>query len=266
MKTVLTDDRHYTNIANKIREKTGGTTKYKPSEMPSGLEEVFEAGKQAEYDAFWNVFQREITDYTQSQLRFAGKGWNDATFSPKNNIVPLNSAYGLFWSSEIVDIKGILERNGVVLDLSQATVTQMTFYNCYSLKYLGVIDISNSQTMSNMFGNDYELTSIDTLVLSEKMTDVTTAFGQCRNLEKVIFRGTLACSGLDLQHSTKLNKVSIQSLIAALSTTASGKSVTLSKTAVNNAFATSAGAANGSTSAEWTALVGTRSNWTISLV
>ena len=50
-----------------------------------------------------------------------------------------------------------------------------------------------------------------------------------------------------------------------LTDTASGKTITFSKTAVNKAFETSAGANDGSTSAEWLALVGTKPNWTISL-
>ena len=50
-----------------------------------------------------------------------------------------------------------------------------------------------------------------------------------------------------------------------LSDTASGKTLTLSLTAVNNAFETSAGAKDGSTSAEWTALVDAKTNWTITL-
>lgn len=64
----------------------------------------------------------------------------------------------------------------------------------------------------------------------------------------------------------KLSKPSITSIINCLSTTTSGLTVTLSKTAVNNAFETSEGVADGSTSQEWLNLVATKTNWTISLV
>jgi hypothetical protein len=56
--------------------------------------------------------------------------------------------------------------------------------------------------------------------------------------------------------SPKLSKASIESIINALSSTTSGLTVTISKTAKEAAF----------TSAEWSALIATKSNWTISLV
>ena len=47
MAIVKTDSIHYSNIAAKIREKTGEATTYLPSEMPSGIDAVYEAGKSA---------------------------------------------------------------------------------------------------------------------------------------------------------------------------------------------------------------------------
>ena len=85
------------------------------------------------------------------------------------------------------------------------------------------------------------------------------------NLENIIFEGEIG-KEIDIQHSHKLTKASITSIINALSSTTSGLSVTLSKTAVNTAFETSTGANNGSISTEWSALVATKTNWTINLV
>ena len=75
--------------------------------------------------------------------------------------------------------------------------------------------------------------------------------------------GTLRIS-VNMQWSP-LSKDSIISIINALSTATSDLPITLSITAVNNAFETSPGAADGSTSEEWTALIATKPNWTISL-
>ena len=47
MAIVKTDSVHYSNIAAKIREKTGEATTYKPSQMTDGIEAVYEAGKGA---------------------------------------------------------------------------------------------------------------------------------------------------------------------------------------------------------------------------
>jgi hypothetical protein len=38
MAKIITDNSHYSNIANKIREKTGTSFTYKPEEMPAGIE------------------------------------------------------------------------------------------------------------------------------------------------------------------------------------------------------------------------------------
>ena len=62
-----------------------------------------------------------------------------------------------------------------------------------------------------------------------------------------------------------LDKANTTSVINALSDTASGQTLTLNITAVNKAFETAAGAADGSTSTEFAALVATKTNWTIVL-
>ena len=63
-----------------------------------------------------------------------------------------------------------------------------------------------------------------------------------------------------------LSKESILSVFNALSDTITGMTLTLKLLAVNTAFETSEGAADGSTSEEWNTLIATKSNWTISLV
>jgi hypothetical protein len=80
-------------------------------------------------------------------------------------------------------------------------------------------------------------------------------FAYCYELVNITFEGVIGQNGLDLHWSTKLSKTSIENIIEHLSTTASGMTVTLSKTAVNNAFTTD----------EWNTLVASRSNWTIAL-
>ena len=82
---------------------------------------------------------------------------------------------------------------------------------------------------------------------------------------EIKYNGNTIASSLDMKSCTLLSKASITSIINALSSTTSGLTVTLSKTAVNTAFETESGGADGSTSQEWLALATTKSNWTISL-
>lgn len=50
MAIVTTDDIHYYNIANKIREKTGERISYRPADMQYGVEEVYDAAHCKGYD------------------------------------------------------------------------------------------------------------------------------------------------------------------------------------------------------------------------
>ena len=119
------------------------------------------------------------------------------------------------------------------------------------------------------FNNLRALTHIEGIPINLSPIDgdnyTSDMFGSCYELVEVRFKGTMSYS-MKIQYSTKLSKDSILSLIACLSTEATGKTLTVSQTAVNAAFETSEGAADGSTSAEWTALVESKPNWTISLI
>ncbi len=85
-------------------------------------------------------------------------------------------------------------------------------------------------------------------------------------LEDIEFVPNTIKISIDFYWCTKLSKASLTSIINGLSAETSGLTVTLSKTAVNKAFETSEGANDGSTSAEWLALIATKPNWNISLV
>lgn len=92
------------------------------------------------------------------------------------------------------------------------------------------------------------------LKFSEETT-ISNPFVNCFELVDLTIEGVIGNSGIDLHWSTKLSKESIESFINALSTTKTGKSITFSQTARNNAF----------TDEEWATLISTKPNWTISL-
>ena len=117
---------------------------------------------------------------------------------------------------------------------------------------------------NNMFNGCSSLTTIQQLDLTSG-SYINTMFTGCTSLVNLTMTGTIKSSGFNVSPCTKLSKASITSIINVLSSTTTGKSVTLSLTAVNTAFETSSGAGDGSTSEEWTTLIATKSNWTISL-
>lgn len=125
-------------------------------------------------------------------------------------------------------------------------------------------DTSSGTNFSYMFTGCTKLTTIPQLDTS-KGTNFSHMFSSCTNLTNLTMTGTIKASEMDLHSSTKLSKASIISVINALSDTTNALRVHLSKIAVNNAFETSSGVADGSTSEEWTTLIATKANWTIAL-
>lgn len=202
-------------------------------------DEVYAAGKQAAYDAFWDDFQEngKRVDYVNA---FSYNNWRGDCYNPKYPIIG-GGAYG---------VQECFRNNAYITDTKVPIIIRKdnlktVFHQCFSLK------------------------RVPSFVLEVPVTQYNLTFNQCYALEELniecVGDGCIAGDGLTFTDCTKLNKASITSVINALSTTTTGLTVTLSKTAVNNAFATAEGAADGSTSVEWLALVATRSNWTIAL-
>ena len=112
------------------------------------------------------------------------------------------------------------------------------FNGCTSLKNAGTIDFSSVTYASRTFQN-------------------------CSALEEIRITGEIKID-VDMRWSTKLSKESILSIMWALSETSTGKTITLSKTAVDVAFAYDGFV--GSDTLEWGQRVIDRPNWTVNLV
>lgn len=233
-------------------------------------QKVFDAGKKSQYDEFWDGIQRngKRTDYYYA---FSGYGWSASMFKPKYNLNPTNGRFSsAFFASlglqnhSLIDL---LNEAEVVLDTSKCYAVTDMFRNC-PVTEIPHIDCSSVDTANRnvgfLFGGCSKLRKIEKLTLKEGVEYTSNTFSACSALEEIEFAGVLA-KGLDLHWSTKLNKASITSLINILSPNVSGHTITLSLTAVKKAFETSVGANDGNTSAEWTSLIATKSNWTISL-
>jgi hypothetical protein len=215
---------------------------------------VYEAGKKAEYDAFWDAYQQngaELIDYTGA---FAGPRWTKDTLTPKYDIVPDYGAQ-IFWANAMeIDLAQHLENCGVKLDFSKSYSAGSAFAYSYFTR-IGEITLNINRSYINMFNGCSKLKVIDKITVADG-ADLRNAFNDCTSLESVIFDGIINKNGYNLQWSTKLSKASITSIINALSTTTTGLTITFSKTAKEAAF----------TDEEWAALIATRTNWTISLV
>ena len=227
-------------------------------------QKVFESGKKAEYDAFWDSYQQNGSRENY-YIGFSGNGWTNETFKPKYDIRP-TSARQMFAQSRITDLKGVLQRLGVNLDCSNCT-NFSSMFNGSSITHIGVIDTRASATANELlYGAN--VISVEKVILKDDGSQTFGSFvaSESKNLEQIFFEGVIGQSGLNLRWSTKLSHDSIVSIINALSATTSDLTVTLSLDAVKKAFETSEGANDGNTSVEWKALTDTKKNWTISLV
>jgi hypothetical protein len=88
MANVIINDTNLTNIANAIREKNGGTTKYKPSEMANAILAI-SAGS-------FDIPESALANYVDNGYRFYGNGWawflteyGDLMESPQNGGVSM---------------------------------------------------------------------------------------------------------------------------------------------------------------------------------
>lgn len=222
-------------------------------------------GMQTEYDRFWDAYQ-ENGNRTNYKYAFAGPAWSKETFKPKYDLVPV-AGNNMFYSSNIGgDFVELLDNLGIKLDLSKVTGLSATFGYSY-FTHLGIIDTSSSTTCYQMFVGCPYLVTIDKLILrTDGIQSFSNCFSECKSLENIIFEGVIGQNTFSMQWCTKLSKKSIISAINALSTKTTGYAAPFSLVAVNTAFETSEGAADGSSSEEWETLVATKPNWIISLI
>lgn len=182
-------------------------------------------GKQAEWSDFWDAFQNNGNRDSYSNAFYM---WRDGAYRPKYALNCTNGGTSAFNYSHIAD-----------------TIVP--------------IDISGLTDTTAMFRRNANLETIRSLIVSESTVFAANTFQGATCLVNITIVGVIGQNGLDLKDSTLLSKVSIISIVNALSTTTSGLSITLSKTAVESAFSST-------TADEWTALIATKSNWTITLV
>ena len=218
-------------------------------------------GMQTEYDRFWDVYQ-DNGNRTVYTYGFYGSGWTNETFKPKYPIKVVGSAANMFDSSKLTQFD-FVER-GIELDVSEATNITYLFRECAGIIRVGTIDCASCKNLNRLFYGCGVVT-IDNLIVNENTT-YDNLFQYTRQLVNLTISGTIAQNGFEARYCTKLSKASIENIISCLSATTSDMSITLSQTAVDTAFETEEGLADGSTSTEWATLIATKSNWTISLL
>lgn len=180
-------------IAEAIREKTGTDNTYDTSEMASGVGEVFEAGKQAEYDAFWDVI---TNNGTRTDYRNGFQRWNCPYIRPTRKIIPTNNQgiNYLFDSNH-----SLLKVEKEYFDFSQKiNVSQTASYAGHCRVFADCVSLIEIEDVG-MQPAYYDATFYDCLKL-EKIAVIRSqedtlynenTFGYCSKLKDLVIEGVI---------------------------------------------------------------------------
>lgn len=232
----------------------------------------FDAGKQAEREAFWNAY---IPDgLAQWQYVFYVR-WGENNFYPTKDLKPKGALSFGFSSFGVVNLTQRLKDCGVTLDTSGVTAGNYMFAFSSKITHLPTLSfVGLTEDVSNIFDGDKSIVEIEKIILKDDgSTTFSKWFRECYALTTIAFEGVIG-QNIDFSACTKLSKASITNIINHLSDTVSGKTLTLSQTAVWDAFTyiwvdPETGEEHDmgySTSDEWNALEASKPNWTITLV
>ena len=186
----------------------------KLTKIAENQQKVYDAGKKAEYDRFWDSYQQngERVNYG---FAFAGL-WYDDIFYPKYDLIVASTGY-MFYSSMITNLAERLKECNVILDTSNATSLDNCF--AYSLiTHIPEISAINVSSFGAVFNKVRKVHTIDKLILKDDGSQTFSAntFSECAALKNIIIEGTIGQNGFNVSNSTKLTHDSLMSIINAL--------------------------------------------------
>ena len=248
-----------TAIGVAIRSKEGTTELIPPLEMPERIGALGGGGIPNEW----------VKNINLTSLNVFGNSTAEITLPNATDLSNLASPDISEKEDERINVT--VEHLTINAPLPQSSAMSLIATSNYgpdaTLRHLTLnVDFRNAQNCRYFIRNCRALKVIDgTPIDFSSATNITGAFQGMYDLQEIRFKGTIGLSLLfDL--AIGLSYESIVSIMSCLSPSVTGKTLTLTTEAVDAAFETSEGAADGSTSAKWLALVAAHSNWTISLV
>ena len=199
-------------IVSAICEKTGGSKGYKLRQIPDGVNEVYEAGKKAEHDAFWDEVFKTAGSYIG---RFAGEGWTAENFRPTKDIIIVdrNANYCFYNNGCEIDLVERCEELGINIVIKPTMLNNMF---CIS-KFIRLpqIDLSNASKLQSTFDTCSRLVTIDKLIFKNDGSQTfPSAFNSCTALKNITFEGVIG-NDINFQQSP-LTPESMISIITRL--------------------------------------------------
>lgn len=206
MAIVATDNKHYADIANAIREKTGTENTYKPEQMAVGVGEVYEAGNPLKY----------VTSEGAVNSLFYASAFPEGYElvidmpSPPTNI---NSMFRY-----VTGVRKIT----LIVPTTQVYNTSYLFYfyqstdSVSSLEEVVIPEGLKSSNFGRFVGYCRKLKSIKGSIDLSENTVTSYCFNGCEKLEEVRFVPNTIKLGFNISYSPKLSDLSIESIVNGL--------------------------------------------------
>ena len=221
MATVVTNDRYYKEISEKINNLCGTNRRMYPRQMAKKIEDVYDAGKiegknegkDAYHEEFWNEMSAVLRE--RSAYSFGGRGWNNNTFRPPYPIRFYENAKFVLRNTRIDgDIRALAE-----IDFSQCTSMEYAFSGNHWLTAIGVIDASSCKTQNAAyyFGCDNRYLHTVEEFVSVPVLSWDGIFANCPSLYEIRVSGTIDSNKVNFSQSPNLSRESIESIINACS-------------------------------------------------
>ena len=234
MSYIITDDKHYKNIANAIRGKLSTDTQYHPEDMSIAINNIPSSADGTDDPVVGIYFTNPDKDGYPTKAKIVG--WRldnketafpivftDLKFKRLQTIEFLDCDFKLFQN---YICQGLLSLTSIKLPDTLMSIGTSAFYQCPNLTSIN-------------FPNT--LTSID-----------SSAFQNCRGLVDVTLANGFNCNNLDLSSSTKFTRETIVSWLNALA----------DRTGLT-AYKLTIGATNLAKLTEEDILIATNKNWTL---
>lgn len=265
--------------------KTEGYNQGKVEGLEEGYNNGYQEGlvsgegySQAESD-FWDTLQNKGA---RVNYQYAFSRWTGNYFRPKYKIVPTEKGgakniFHYFRAAKKLEAKYI-DLSQVPRGDNEAQSLAYSFCSSGELEEIEDIGLAPSYSYAYAFAYNVYLKKV-AMIRVDVNTFLDELFKTCRELEEAYFEGEIGRS-FSISDCTKLKRASIESIINHLSDNVSGKTLTLSKIAVDNAFVwygghtdengewvedSYAGTEKGGGN-EWYPLADSKPNWTITLV
>lgn len=239
-------------------------TAEKVRELNEKIPQVYEAGirdgVKAKNDEMW----KKLLNNGNSKgydFFFMGRAWNDDTFNPTCDIkVGYDCMVSMFQYCGIQNLRGILNRNGVVLDTSEGGNMANMFLGA-KIVHMPTLNLTKGKS-SGLFYGLTSLLTIEKLIINENYIFSSAFFQNCTSLYEVAFEGNIG-TNLDAQWCP-FDTPSIINIVEHLWDGASGKTLTLSEAAVLEMEFPHTSKESGITYNSWDELINTKPNWSIS--